>query len=63
MMVPVLADGPHFQGAEEVEVEEVRAVMEKNRQMGQDRLCSWSGRVGSEREGWAGGRGKVFGPV
>lgn len=59
----MLADGPHFQPAEEVEVVEVRAVTEKNRQMGQDCLCSSSGRVGSETEGWAGGRGKVFGLV
>lgn len=55
----MLADGPHLQQGEEVVVEEARAVMGRNPQMGQGHQCSLSGRAGSEaeREGGAEGRG------
>lgn len=62
-MCQALADGPHLRRAEEAVVEEVRAVTEKNHQMGQDSRCSWSVRVGSGREAEVGGREKVFGQV
>lgn len=44
-------------------MEEVRAVMGRNPQMGQGYQYSWSGRVGSEAETErrAGGRGRVSG--